>query len=68
MWEDISESTAQLEGLIAASLSTNVILPLVISPLKKANCSPLFTLKFSLFVLRRLLPIIYSYGLMDCVL
>ena len=44
-------------------LIDNIVLPLLVGPLKYQQC-PIFTLKFSLFVVQKLVPILEKFGLL----
>ena len=68
LWEDISSASAGLEDIVQLPFSKNVILPLLIGPLLKANELPLFSLKFSLFVIKRMIPVIHNLGMFEILL
>ena len=68
LWEDISEAAQGLEDLFQLPFSKNILLPLLIGPLVQATEIPLFTLKFSLFLIRKLFPVIHNLGMLEIML
>jgi hypothetical protein len=53
-----------MSELFQIPFSKNVVLPLLIGPLK-LDSKPLFTIKYSLFILRKLLKTILNFGLIE---
>ena len=64
LWEDISVASSGILDIFQIPFSKNVLLPLLIGSLKY-ELKPLFTLKFSLFILSKLMVTIHNFGLLE---
>jgi hypothetical protein len=61
LWEDLSELS---NGLFTLPFYEEIVLPLVIGSLN-TNAVPLFTLKFALFIINKLVKTITNLGLLN---